>query len=156
MEFYTADMCDELDDGVQVLDDGFVSYGGKKHFKGKIEIVTIDGNNASLIEVLKEEGEGRVCVVDVRGKYVAVVGENLMKLADQNNWSGILVHGYIRDTIFTREIDVGLLALGTCPKKDQKVASGTRGKSVTFGGVEFVVGHTLYADDDGVITVNEL
>ncbi len=156
VDFFTADICDELGDGVQVLDYGFHSFGGKSKFSGKIETIRLDEDNTDLIALLKEDGKGRVCVVDVLGKYVAVVGENLMKLAVQNHWSGLVINGYVRDIALTREIDAGLIALGTCPKRSSKKSSGQRGIAVKFGGVIFEPDNMLYADEDGVIVVNEL
>jgi len=79
-----------------------------------------------------------------------------MKLALKNNWSGIVINGYVRDITFTQKIEVGLLAIGTCPKKSQKKAIGQEGKTVDFGGISFVPNHTIYADSDGIITINEL
>ena len=127
MEFYTADLCDELGDKVEVLEPILNSYGGENKFSGKIATIKLDEDNTSLIKLLKKDGNGRVCVVDVGAAYVAVVGENLMKLALKNNWSGIVVNGYVRDITFTQKIGVGLLAIGTCPKKSQKKSYWARG-----------------------------
>jgi regulator of ribonuclease activity A len=79
-----------------------------------------------------------------------------MKLALKNGWSGIVVNGYVRDITFTKDIEVGLIALGTCPKKSQKKAKGILDQIVEFGGVKFKSDYTLYADEDGVIVVDEL
>ena len=152
MEFYTADLCDKYDDKVQVLDFGFHSYGGVSKFSGQIATCKIVDNNAELIKLLKSAGNGRVCVVDVDAKYVAVVGDKLMGFAKQNGWSGIIVNGYIRDTLTTKNIDVGLLALGTCPKKAPRANSGEQGATLDFSGVKFRPDDYLYADLDGVIT----
>ena len=154
MAFFTADICDEIWDEAQVLAYGYQHYGAKKKFSGKIATVKLDKENSSLITLLKEPGEGRVAVVDVEGVYWAVVGENLMKLAYENGWSGILVHGYIRDTVYTTQIDVGLMALGTCPRKSPVKTIGEMGGSLHFGGVTFVPEQMLYADEDGVIVVD--
>ena len=83
--------------------------------------------------------------------YYAVVGENLMKFAHRNNYAGIIVNGYIRDTYQIRDIPVVLYALGTCPRKYIPVTSGELNIPLSFGGVDFRGGDYLYADTDGVI-----
>lgn len=155
MSFYTADLCDKYDDKVQVLGTGFNSYGGVTKFCGQIVTCKLIDNNTELIKLLKSEGKQKVCVVDVDAKYVAVVGDKLMGFAKQNNWTGIIVNGYIRDTQNTKNIDVGLIALGTCPKKAPIQNSGEIGLNLVFSGVKFVENEYLYADTDGVITSKE-
>ncbi len=155
MEFFTADLCDKYDDKVQVLEPLFYSYGGVSKFTGQIATCKIIDNNTELIKLLKSEGNNMVCVVDVNAKYVAVVGDKLMAFAKQNNWAGIIVNGYIRDTKTTKNIDVGLLALGTCPKKAPIQNSGETAINLSFAGVNFIENTYLYADSDGVIVSNQ-
>ena len=66
----------------------------------------------------------RGVVVDVDAAYYAVVGENLMKFARQNNYAGIVVNGYIRDTFQIRDIPVALYALGSLALGLAAVAGG--------------------------------
>lgn len=152
MGFFTADLCDKYDDKVQVLGSGFISYGGLQKCSGKIATCKLIDNNEELIKLLKSAGKNRIAVVDVEGKYVAVVGDKLMAFAKKNNWSGIVVNGYIRDTNTLKEINVGLWALGTCPKKAPIPNDGFLDVPLNFAGVEFVSDDYLYADSDGIIT----
>lgn len=151
MKFYTADLCDKYPEHVQVLDPILKSYGGAKRVMGQIVTVKLSGSNKTLIELLKSEGAGQIAVVDVDAKYTAVVGDNLMKFAFENNWAGIIINGYVRDTKNTKEIDVGLFALGTCPKKTMEVKEGSLHVKINFGGITFEEGDYLYADRDGII-----
>jgi regulator of ribonuclease activity A len=151
MKFYTADLCDKYPEHVQVLDPILKSYGGNKRVSGQIVTVKLPGSNKSLVELLKSEGAGQIAVVDVDAKYTAVVGDNLMKFALENNWAGIIINGYVRDTKNTKEIDVGLFALGTCPKKTMEPLEGELHVSFSFGGITFNEGDYLYADRDGII-----
>lgn len=151
MKFYTADLCDKYLETVHVLDPDMKSYGNAKRMMGKIVTVQLPGSNKTLIELLKSDGDGQIAVVDVSGIYTAVVGDNLMKFAYENNWAGILINGYVRDTKNTKEIDVGLFALGTYPKKTMVAQDGTLHQTLTFGGVTFHEGDYLYADRDGII-----
>lgn len=151
MKFYTADLCDTYPEYVQVLDPIMKSYGGAKRVMGQIVTVKLSGSNKTLIELLKSEGEGQIAVVDVDANYTAVVGDNLMKFAYENNWAGIVINGYVRDTKNTKEIDVGLFAIGTCPKKTMIHEEGSLHTNISFGGVTFNEGDYLYADRDGII-----
>lgn len=151
MKFYTADLCDKYPEHVHVLAPILKSYGGAKRIMGQIVTIKLSGSNKTLVELLKSEGSNQIVVVDVDAKYTAVVGDNLMKFAYENNWAGIVINGYVRDTKNTKEIDVGLFALGTCPKKTMEVAEGSLHVEVSFGGISFNEGDYLYADRDGII-----
>jgi regulator of ribonuclease activity A len=156
MAFFTADICDEYSENVAVLGPGYHNYGGAEKAQGEIITLKLDRNNSDLISLLRDEdGSGKVVVVDVHQAYYAVVGENLMKFAHQNNYSGIVVNGYIRDTAQIRDIPVALYALGTCPRKYIPVTPGERDSALSFDGVAFNSGDYLYADTDGVIVCPE-
>ena len=156
MSFYTADLCDEFFDKVRVLDPTFKSYGGKEKICGTIVTVKLDKNNHDLAMLLKnEEGHNKVVVVDVAQEYYAVVGENLMRFAFDNNWAGIVVNGYVRDIDQTKKYPVGLFAIGTCPRKYIPHTQGQRGIELSFEGVVFKEGDYLYADKDGIILAQE-
>lgn len=156
MDFYTADLCDMYPNEVRVLEPILKSYGGQKKIMGQIITLKLPGNNKSLAELLKTPGEGKIVVIDVDGQYNAVVGDNMMKFALDNNWAGLIVNGYVRDTENTKEIEVGLFALGTCPKKVIEPANGDLHVSLHFGGITFEEGDYLYADTDGIILSKRL
>ncbi|MEP4148293.1 MAG: ribonuclease E activity regulator RraA [Halioglobus sp.] len=156
MAFFTADICDDHSDKTAVLGPGYTNYGGTDKCQGEIITIKLDRNNSDLISLLRDEnGTGKVVVVDVEQAYYAVVGENLMKFAQQNNYSGIVINGYVRDTYQISDIPVALYALGTCPRKYIPVTGGERDIALSFGGCQFTSGHYLYADTDGVIVCPE-
>ena len=103
-------------------------------------------------KALEAPGEGRVLVIDGGGSLrCALVGDQLAELGVRNGWAGIIVYGCIRDAKAIGGMDLAVFALGTHPKKTVKRNSGEVDIAVSFGGVTFVPGHYLYADDDGVI-----
>ncbi len=156
MNFFTADICDEHFESVEVLEDRYKNFGGASKCHGDIVTVKLDKNNSELIKILRDEdGKGKIVVVDVAEEYFAVVGENLMKFALKNNYSGIIVNGYIRDTFQIKDIPVALYALGTCPRKYIPATQGERDIPLIFGGVKFNVGDYLYADTDGIIVTKK-
>lgn len=156
MDVFTADICDDHPDKVSVLGPGYRNFGGAAKCEGRVVTIRLDRNNSDLIELLRDEdGSGKVVVVDVDAAYFAVVGENLMKFARQNNYAGIVVNGYIRDTAQIEDIPVALFALGTCSRKYIPVTQGERGVDLSFAGVDIRSGDYLYADGDGVIVTAE-
>jgi len=156
MKSYTADICDSHPNDVQVLAPNYHSYGGVSMCHGEIVTVELDEDNKTLVELLRDtKGEGKICVVNVKGEYCAVVGETLMGYAYHNGWAGIVINGYVRDTHQTAIVPVGLYALGTYPFKSGKKAVGKIGVTLQFGGVKFNAGDFLYADKDGIIVTNE-
>lgn len=156
MDFFTADICDEHIDDVFVMDNKFKNYGGAIKCQGEVVTIKLDKNNFELIKLLRDEdGRGKVVVVDVREEYFAVVGENLMMFAYKNNYAGIIVNGYIRDTYQIKDIPVALYALGTCPRKYIPKTKGERNIPLVFGGVGFKDGDYVYADTDGIIVASE-
>jgi regulator of ribonuclease activity A len=155
MPFFTADICDEHKEDIQVLSHKYKSYGGVEKCEGNILTLRLNRENSDLIEMLKEDGKGQIIVVDVDEEFYAVVGENLMKLAQKNNWRGILINGFVRDTQITKTIPVGLWALGTCARKSHDKSGGERNIELNFGGVCFKNGDHLLADHDGIIVTHK-
>jgi len=156
MTDFIADFCDKHPDKVSVLGPGFSNFGGAPTCQGNIVTIRLDRNNSDLITLLRDEtGEGKVVVVDAGEEYFAIVGENLMKFALASGYTGIIVNGYIRDTMQIKNIPVALYALGTCPRKSIPVTQGTRDIPLTFGGVTFNPGAYAYTDTDGVIVTAE-
>lgn len=156
MGFFTADICDEHPEKVEVLGPDFKSFGAINKCRGEVITVKLDKNNKDLAALLKNEnGEGKIVVVDVAMQYYAVVGDNLMRFAYDNKYSGIIVNGYVRDTKTVKEFDVMLLAKGTCPRKYIPVQDATIGCDVEIDGVTISNGDYIYADSDGIIVAKE-
>ncbi len=156
MTFATADLCDRHDGTVKVAEPLFRAYGGTPAFGGPIATVKVFEDNVLVRQALSEKGAGRVLVVDGGGsRRCALVGDQLVVLARDNGWAGIVVYGCIRDSAAMETLPVGVRALATHPLKSIKKGAGDRDIPVTFAGVTFVPGHYLYADADGVIVSPE-
>lgn len=148
----TCDLCDRFEDRVRVLDLPLRDYGGRIAFAGRVSTVKALEDNSLVREAVAEPGEGRVLVIDGGGSLRrAMLGDMLAEKAVANGWSGVLVHGAIRDSVALARLDLGVKALGTCPLKTDKRGQGLRDVPVRFGGVEIRPGDWLAADEDGVI-----
>ena len=107
-------------------------------------------------EAVGESGQGRVLVVDAGGSLNrAIFGDSMAALMLRNGWTGAVVFGAVRDVAEIDAMDIGVKALGTIAKRGQKDGGGEADVPVTFGGVTFVPGRYLVADDDGVIVLPE-
>jgi regulator of ribonuclease activity A len=156
MKSYTADICDKYPNQIQVLNPNYQSFGGVSMCQGTITTIKLFEDNKALVELLRDtNGEGKICVVDVIGDCCAVVGETLMNYAYKNNWKGIIINGYVRDTHETLQIPVGLWALGTYPFKSQKKHNAICNETLEFGNVTFNEGEFLFADNDGIIVTKD-
>jgi len=72
-------------------------------------------------------------------------------LAVRNGWAGVVVNGFIRDRKEIDDMDIGVKALGTTPRRATLQKTGELDVPVQFGGVTFTPGARLIADEDGVI-----
>ena len=150
----TADILDEHGDRASVCTVAFSSFGGRKAFEGPISTVRCDEDNVLMRRRLSEPGNGGVLVVDGAGsRRVALAGEKVASLARDNGWSGLVIHGCVRDAAALRELDVGINAIGTTPRASGKVGLGEVDVPVTFGDVTFRPGDMLFSDEDGVVTL---
>lgn len=149
----TTDLCDKYGDELRVMEPiGFRSFGGRDEFHGQIETVKCYEDNTFVRAALENDGTDRVLVVDGGGSNrCALLGDNIADLAHKNHWNGIIVYGCIRDSIAVSTIDIGIIALGTNPKKSGKDRQGTANIMVSFAGVDFIPGEFVYVDEDGVV-----
>lgn len=148
----TADLYDAHEGEVQVADALLADYGGARAFAGEVATVACFEDNSLVRERLAEPGRGRVLVVDGGGsRSRALLGDRLAALAVENGWSGVVVHGCIRDSVAVAGMALGVKALGTSPRRSVKRGAGESDVAVTFAGVTFEPGQHLYADEDGIL-----
>jgi regulator of ribonuclease activity A len=81
----------------------------------------------------------------------ALLGDLLGEKAVANGWSGVIVNGCVRDSARLGQLELGVLALATHPRRSEKRGHGDRDVPVRFAGVTFHPGDFLYADEDGLI-----
>jgi regulator of ribonuclease activity A len=152
MTFKTADLCDDFSNELQIVEPGFLSYGGNTSFSGRISTVKCFEDNSRVREQLSTPGEGRVLVVDAGGsRRCAMLGDLLAAKAVDNGWSGVVMYSLIRDSAEIGTMPLGVMALGTHPLKSEKKNLGEIDLAVIFAGVTFKPGEWLYADEDGIV-----
>lgn len=152
MTFKTADLCDDFSDELQIVEPGFISFGGNTVFSGSISTVKCFEDNSRVREQLSTAGDGRVLVVDAGGSFrCAMLGDMLAQKGVDNGWSGVIMYGLIRDSEDISHMAIGVKALGTHPQKSEKKNTGEVDVSCHFYGVTFTPGDYIYADHDGIV-----
>ena len=148
----TTDLYDDNVDTASTCSTQFRDFGARRSFSGPIRTVKCRNDNQLLRTLLGDPGEGAVLVVDGEGSTeVALLGDMLAARAASNGWSGLVIHGAVRDSAEIAEIDVGVKAIGVNPAKSQKTGAGEVDVAVTFGGAVFEPGNWIYCDEDGVL-----
>ncbi|MBK0867072.1 MAG: ribonuclease E activity regulator RraA [Saccharopolyspora sp.] len=156
MDVSTADLADREGPQVRSCDVQFRQYGGRTEFAGRIRTVTCFQDNALLKKVLSEPGEGQVLVIDgASSVHTALIGDLIAELGRSNGWSGVVINGAVRDAAVLAEMEFGVKALGSNPRKSSKNGDGTVDEVVELGGVRFVPGEYLVSDQDGVVVLTE-
>jgi regulator of ribonuclease activity A len=153
----TCDLCDLHEARVRVLDLPLRDYGGRLAFDGPVSTIKAYEDNSLVREAVAEAGNGRVLVIDGGGSMRrAMLGDLLAAKAVENGWAGVIVYGAIRDSGAIGAMALGVKALGTCPRKTDKLGQGARDVAVEIGGLVIRPGDWLCADEDGVVLADEV
>ncbi|MAR77634.1 MAG: hypothetical protein CMD43_01675 [Gammaproteobacteria bacterium] len=154
--FNTADLCDEFDN-IQIAKPIFSQYGRKKKFCGKMRTVSVLDDNSYVKKLIEKKVNGDVMVIDGNASdNCALLGDNLARKAFNNGWSGFIINGYIRDVEIINDIEIGIKAIGSLPRKSEKKDIGKYGEILRFAEVDFTDGHYVYSDSDGIIVSKDI
>ena len=147
----TADICD-ANEGVEACVTPMRSWGRRREFFGLIRTVRVHRDYGLVRDTLSKDGEGCVLVVDGGGLLDrAIFGDVMAGRAVKNGWSGVILHGAIRDSGEIDLMDIGIRAPGTMPLRGTAVGTGEVDIPVTFGNATFTPGRLLVVDEDGII-----
>ncbi|MGA2992818.1 MAG: ribonuclease E activity regulator RraA [Candidatus Korobacteraceae bacterium] len=156
MTLKTTDLCDQFEQRARVLAPIFHDFGGRAAFDGVAVTVKCFEDNSRIKELSLTPGAGKVLVVDAGGSSrCAVVGDVIAGDFVKNGWAGIVLFGYVRDKAALAALPLGVKALGTNPRRSNKRSEGQANIPVEIGGHVCHPGDHIYADEDGVIILNE-
>jgi regulator of ribonuclease activity A len=127
-------------------------FGGRGSFDGPIRTVQCYDDTVLVKQVLAEPGNGQVLVIDGAGSpRVALMGDRTALMAAENGWSGLVIFGMVRDVDALAQLDIGIKAVGSTPRKPAQDGVGSIDVPVRFGSATFVPGAHIWSDSDGVI-----
>jgi regulator of ribonuclease activity A len=150
----TSDLWDANRDEAIVCETQFRQYGAIRAFSGVIATVRCLEDNVLFKQCVAEPGNGRVLVADGGGSMrCALAGDNVIGAAFENGWAGVVINGCVRDVEDLGKLEIGVKALGSCPRPSGKAGAGELDVPVVFGAATFTPGHTLYSDEDGILVL---
>ena len=156
MTFATADLYDDYGDKLTVLRPQFRHFGARKSFGGTVLTLKVFEDNSLVKSLLATPGQGRVLVVDGgESLRYALLGDNLAASAVKNGWSGLVIAGAIRDAALISEMDLGVYAMGTNPRKTKKQNRGDEHLTIEIAGAEVKSGMWIWVDEDGAVLLPE-
>lgn len=159
----TADLYDKFLDTARVPENiAWQSYGKRVHFSGPVVTVKCFEDNSRIKELAESSSSrshdngnhagGAVMVVDAGGsRRCAVLGDLIAAQAVEHGWAGLIIHGCVRDVSVLRDMEIGILALGSTPRKSTRQGEGQVDLTIRIGNVEVNPGDYVVADADGVL-----
>ena len=151
-EYNTSELCDMYAEQIDVLDPIFEHYGGITSFAGQVQTVKCFEDNGLVATLLNQDGTGRVLVIDGGGSVRrALIDAELVEMATENKWEGIICYGSVREVDALEEMNIGIVALNSIPVAAEDKGIGEDDIAVNFAGVTFLPDDRLYADSTGVV-----
>ena len=152
LDVKTADLCDKYIEELEVCMLPFQSYGKMNRFSGPISTVKVFEDNVLVKEALQTIPAGHVLVVDGGGsKRCALMGDMLGEIAVERQLAGVIINGCIRDSAELGNMEIGIFAIGTNPRKSIKEGKGEKNIPLIFGDITWNPGEYVYCDEDGVV-----
>ena len=130
----------------------FNSYGARSVFEGEVVTVVCPDDNSLAKELISQKGDGKILFIEGNAsKAVALLGDNLAQQALDNNWSGIVVNGMVRDVEILKTIPLAIYARGSCPRKSNKNNTGNINVNISIDGVDIKPTFWAYGDENGIL-----
>ena len=139
----TTDLWEQLSEQLQVASSGLQHFGGNRNFCGKVTTLKLYEENQLVRNAVAESSDGGGSLRTV------LLGDLLAQKALDHGWSGIIINGSVRDSAELATMPLGVLALGTTPRRSAKEGWGYRDRPVQFLGVTIRPGAWICTDADG-------
>ena len=158
----TSDILDKYhydpDNKIGVVNTLLTNYGGRKQFDGKIQIVNAKDTTRIIYDVIQryslEPNAKKVLIINGdMNTDSAIFSSSLGIQAMEYGWSGVIVLGAVRHSQQLSSMNIGVMALKTCPKNALNVNYGIETDEIDIDGEIYKPGDHLYADEDGIIIV---
>ena len=155
-DFTVPDICDENNE-IQIGELFLNSYGAINKFYGQIHTAKCEHSNSVVKELVQNNGEGKVlCISHTGSELCSMVGDQIAQTAFENNWVGIITNGYIRDIEVIKNINIGIYAFNSFPKKtDKSKGIGEKDVPIQIGNAHIEPGYWIYVDTNGWVVNKE-
>jgi regulator of ribonuclease activity A len=151
------DLFDRYPEQLTLVKLPFVDYGKQIIFSGEIVTVACFEDNSKVKELLANDGKGKVLVVDGKASMNrALLGDLIAESAIENNWQAIVINGCIRDAATIATLNIAVKALGCNPIKTEKLGVGEINVILHFAEIDFIPGHYIYGDRNGLAVSESL
>ncbi len=145
------DLFDRYSEQLTLVKLPFIDYGKQIIFSGEIVTVACFEDNSKVKEILATDGTGKVLVVDGKASMNrALLGDLIAESAIKNHWQAIVINGCIRDAATIATLNIAVKALGCNPIKTEKLGVGSINVPLHFAEVDFISGHYIYGDSNGL------
>ena len=129
-------------------------WPGARFVGAALPILTVAGDNATIIEALNHIRPGDAVVVNGFGHLGrALIGDNLAQRFGAFGAVGAVVDGCVRDRDIIANLGFPVFARGLTPAGPFKNGPGVIGAPVAIGGIVCNPGDIVAADGDGVIFI---
>lgn len=150
----TPDLVDAFFEQALVADAGLRDFGGAKKFHGEIQTVYCYEDSTHIASNLEADGKGKVLVVDGGGSLrMALTGDEVLAIAIENGWQGVVINGCVRDWPIVSRLDIGVKALAPHPGKRLRRGDGKTNVPVSFNGITFTPGDYIFCDESGIVVL---
>jgi len=155
-DFTVPDICDENNE-IQIGELFLNSYGAINKFYGQIHTAKCEHSNSAVKELVQNNGEGKVlCISHTGSELCSMIGDQIAQTAFENNWAGIITNGYIRDIEVIKNINIGIYAFNSFPKKtDKSKGIGEKDVPIKIGNAHIEPGYWIYVDTNGWVVNKE-
>ena len=108
---------------------------GESQVFGPILTVGCFEDNSLIKQELSKPGNGEILVVSGnKSNRVALLGD-IALMVQKNGWKGIVIDGYVRDVEILNGVRIGVMAIGSCPRKSKKENKGIIGNPIKINEV---------------------
>lgn len=155
--FKTAELCDRFHENVRVFSPVLSSFGGVQSCIGIAVTIKCTGNNLGIAQLVNEGGKDRILIVDDINKdhELALLNYEIVNQMVMNNWHGIIINGYVRNSALLKQLPIVIRALGVVPKGSQGKGKFSLYEPLTFANQRIISGDKIVIDEDGIIILNE-
>jgi len=152
MKDITPIIFDKYESEIQWLDLPLHNFGYRSIFWGQVVTISCYKDNAKIVELLSQNGTGKVLFVDGNGSSdVALFDDDLAAMAMKNGWEGVIIYGSLRSVGALADRDLGIKALAVCPRKSDNHDSGHVNVTLRISNQSIHPGDYLYSDWNGIV-----